>query len=69
MLLRYIQEFEAFSCLINLLHSFHFLSFFQGDMKEVEWRVRFFNKLLQNRLPLVFNHLKCKKKIIKKKKN
>ena len=46
MLLLYLDEYQAFSCFTNLLHSFHFLSFFRGDMREVEWRVHFFNEHL-----------------------
>jgi hypothetical protein len=60
MLLRYLPEYEAFQCFMNLLHSFHFLSFFRGDMREVEWRVRFFDDLLRERLPLVSEHLRSK---------
>ena len=46
MLVRNLREYEAFSCFINLLHSYHFLSFFRGDIREIEWRVRFFDELL-----------------------
>jgi hypothetical protein len=38
-LLMNMDEYNAFKCFANLLHSYHFLSFFRGDMREIEWRV------------------------------
>lgn len=48
-LLLFLAEYDAFSCLINLSHSHHFLSFLRGDMREVRvwpnikflWEFRF----------------------------
>ena len=34
-LLLFLDEYEAFSCLLNLTHSHHFLSFLRGDVREV----------------------------------
>jgi hypothetical protein len=33
------KEYIAFRCFINLLHSYHFLTFFRGEMSEIKWRV------------------------------
>ena len=55
-LVRYLDEYESFSCFINLLHSFHFLSYFRGDIRETEWRVKFFDELLLINNPYVFHH-------------
>ncbi len=52
-LLVHLDEYNSFKCFINLLHSFHFLSLFRGDMREIEWRVRFFNEYLFKIKPLV----------------
>ncbi|KRX09995.1 Sec7 domain [Pseudocohnilembus persalinus] len=55
----YLDEETAFQCFTNLLHNFHFLSFFRGEMREIEWRVRFFEKALERNLGLVFHHFKA----------
>lgn len=34
-LLIHMEEYDAFSCLLNLTHSHHFLSFLRGDVREV----------------------------------
>ena len=44
---------------MNLLHSYHMLSFVKSDMREVEWRVHFFDKVLEEKLPLVYQHFKA----------
>jgi len=59
MLVRNLREYEAFSCFINLLHSYHFLSFFRGDIREIEWRVRFFDELLLGINPIIYHHFKA----------
>jgi len=33
------DESIVFRCFINLLHSYHFLTFFRGEMSEIKWRV------------------------------
>jgi len=38
-LLTYLDEYESYSCLINLTHSNHFLSFLRGDVREVEFKM------------------------------
>lgn len=35
-LLLFLDEYDALCCFINLTHSYHFLSFLRGDMREVE---------------------------------
>jgi Rab-GTPase-TBC domain len=34
-LLLFLEEYDALCCFINLTHSYHFLSFLRGDMREV----------------------------------
>lgn len=53
-LLVHFDEYTAFKCFVNLLHSYHFLSFFRGEMREIEWRIRFFNEYLFKKNPLVY---------------
>jgi len=50
-LLLHLEEYVAFQCFANLLHSFHFLSFFRRDMREITWHVNFFNIKLSEHLP------------------
>jgi cytohesin/brefeldin A-inhibited guanine nucleotide-exchange protein len=52
-------EYEAMQSFINLIHSYHFLPLFKGDMREIEWRVKFFDEQLARILPLVYNHFKA----------
>ena len=54
-----MDEYTAFKCFVNLLHSHHFLSFFRGNMREIEWRVVFFNEFLIKKRPLVHQHFKA----------
>jgi len=58
-LLRSCSEYQAFSCFINLTHSHHFISFFRGIMREIEWRIRFFNKVFEEELPHLYAHFKA----------
>lgn len=58
-LILYCGEYEAMQTFINLIHSYHFLPLFKGDMREIEWRVRFFDENLSRILPLVYNHFKA----------
>lgn len=37
-LILYLSEYDAFQSFINLIHSYHFLPLFKGDMREIEWR-------------------------------
>lgn len=53
------DEYTVFKCFINLLHSYHFLSFFRGEMSEIKWRVEFFNEHLEKRMPLLLLHFKA----------
>jgi len=59
LLLLYCDEYQAFSCFINLTHSHHFISFFRGIMREIEWKIRFFNKVFEEELPHLFAHFKA----------
>ena len=36
------QATQAFNCLGNFIHSFHFLSFYRGDKSEIELRIQLF---------------------------
>lgn len=59
-LLTYLDEYTSFSCFVNLLHSHHFLQFFRGDgVREIGWRISFFDSHFARRLPLVFRHFKA----------
>ncbi|KAL4441362.1 hypothetical protein ABPG74_013657 [Tetrahymena malaccensis] len=53
------EEYTVFKAFINLLHSYHFLTFFRGEMSEIKWRVQFFNEYLQKRMHLVLQHFKA----------
>ena len=55
----YMSEYESMQSFCNLVHSYHFLPLFKGDMREIEWRVRFFDENLSRILPLVYNHFKA----------
>jgi hypothetical protein len=56
LLLHYCNEYEAFMCFINLIHSYHFLSFYKGAMRQIEWRIVFFNDMFKKELPNLFQH-------------
>jgi cytohesin/brefeldin A-inhibited guanine nucleotide-exchange protein len=58
-LLLFCSEYEAFNCFINLIHSHHFLSFFRGDFREIEWRLKFFDEYFKREIPFLFNHFKA----------
>lgn len=58
-LLMYCSEYQAFSCFINLTHSYHFLTFFRGDMRHIEWRIRFFDEMFEKEIPNLFKHFKA----------
>lgn len=58
-LLQYLDEYTTFQCFINLLHSNHFLPFFRGELREIQWRIRFFDDHLLKRIPLVYHHFKA----------
>ncbi|CAK74100.1 unnamed protein product (macronuclear) [Paramecium tetraurelia] len=58
-LIKHLQEYDCFQALVNLLHQYHFLSVFQNDIRQIEWRLRFFEENLQRILPFVHNHLKA----------
>jgi hypothetical protein len=58
-LLMYCDEYMAFSCFINLIHSHHFLSFFRGVMREIEWRIRFFDEVFKKEIPNLYTHFKA----------
>ncbi|CAD8180454.1 unnamed protein product [Paramecium pentaurelia] len=58
-LIKHLQEYDCFQALVNLLHQYHFLSVFQNDTRQIEWRLRFFEENLQRILPFVFSHLKA----------
>lgn len=53
---RYLNEYDAFVALANMMHSHYFLAFFQGDLAEIDFRVKFFDYLIDKNLPLVAAH-------------
>lgn len=58
-LLLFLDEYDALCCFINLTHSYHFLSFLRGDMREVEWRVAYFEQYFKRELPDLFQHFRA----------
>eukprot|EP00828_Plagiopyla_frontata_P046967 TRINITY_DN8548_c0_g1_i2.p1 TRINITY_DN8548_c0_g1~~TRINITY_DN8548_c0_g1_i2.p1 ORF type:complete len:219 (+),score=33.84 TRINITY_DN8548_c0_g1_i2:2-658(+) len=58
-LLNSLEEYDAFNALINLTHSYHFLPCFQSDMREIGWRVTFFDQYFSKELPYLYNHFKA----------
>jgi len=58
-LLLFCPEYEAFNCFINLTHSHHFISFFRGDIREIEWRLKFFDEYFKKESPFLFNHFRA----------
>eukprot|EP00164_Ancoracysta_twista_P005045 GFYU01006868.1.p1 GENE.GFYU01006868.1~~GFYU01006868.1.p1 ORF type:complete len:833 (-),score=175.05 GFYU01006868.1:45-2543(-) len=56
MLLLYMDEYEAFQCLANLLQSNHFLSFFRMDMGQIGKRFRIYDTLFEDVLPAIHKH-------------
>lgn len=56
---RYLSEYDAFVSFANMMHSYYFLAFFQGDLFEIDFRVQFFDYLVDKNLPLVAAHFKA----------
>ena len=54
-----LEESQAFESFVNLTHSYHFLSFLRGEMRDIEWRVKFFDEKFKRELPNLFNHFKA----------
>jgi len=42
MFLVYMNEFEAFKCFTNFIHSHHFLSIFRGIGSDIKLRIDYF---------------------------
>jgi len=38
-LLRYCGKYDSFCCLINLIHSYHFISFFRNQISDVNYQI------------------------------
>jgi len=49
-------EFDAFVCYANFLHSYHFLPFFKGQVKELKLRINIFNDYFKAILPDLFHY-------------
>jgi hypothetical protein len=56
---RYLSEYDAFVSFANMMHSYYFLAFFQGDLTEIEFRIKFFDYLVDKNLPLVAAHFQA----------
>lgn len=56
---RYLNEYDAFVAFANMMHSHYFLAFFQGDFVEIDFRIKFFDYLVQKNIPLVSDHFKA----------
>ena len=56
MLLSFCNEVDSFSCVANLLHSYHFLSFFKGHVKELKHRIDIFNDYFKFNLPDLYHY-------------
>jgi hypothetical protein len=56
---RYLNEYDAFVSFANMMHSYYFLAFFQGDLTEIDFRIRFFDYLVDKNLPLVAAHFRA----------
>jgi len=57
-LLTYCNKYDSFKCLINLVHSHHFLPLFRCNEKQTRWRIKFFNKYFQKLIPDLHQHFK-----------
>jgi hypothetical protein len=42
-----------------MMHSYYFLAFFRGDLNEIDFRVKFFDYLIEKNLPLVAAHFRA----------
>ena len=47
------EEETGFQVLVNLLHRFHFLSFYRGEIREMQWRVQYVDTVFQQEVPLL----------------
>ena len=49
-------EFDSFMCYVNFLHSYHFLAFFKGHVKELKLRINIFNEYFKSLLPDLYHY-------------
>jgi len=56
--LNYCNHLDAFICYANLLHSYHFLPFFKGHVKELKFRINIFDDYFRTLLPELHHHFK-----------
>eukprot|EP01022_Parablepharisma_sp_SALTPOND_P004529 TRINITY_DN120462_c2_g1_i1.p1 TRINITY_DN120462_c2_g1~~TRINITY_DN120462_c2_g1_i1.p1 ORF type:complete len:674 (-),score=78.24 TRINITY_DN120462_c2_g1_i1:3202-5223(-) len=56
MFLSYCVEFDAFVCYANFLHSYHFLPFFKGHVKDLKLRINIFNEYFKSILPDLYHY-------------
>ena len=57
--LKYMDHYSAFISFTNMIHGYHFLAFFQGELQEIELRIKFFDWLININCPVVSNHFKA----------
>ena len=53
------NKYESFCSFVNTMHGYHFLPFFQGDLMEIEFRIMFFEYLMEKNVPFVSTHFKA----------
>lgn len=63
MLLLYMDSFEAFVSLANMLNANHFYSFFRMNADEIAKHVDLIKRLMKTCLPALYNHLIVKHNI------
>lgn len=56
MLLSFCTEFDSFMCFANFLHSYHFLPFFKGHVKELKHRIDIFNDYFKKLMPELYHY-------------
>ena len=59
MLLSYCNEYDSFVCFANLIHTHHFLPFFQGKGNEIQLRIDYFNNIFQKQMPDLYQYFQA----------
>lgn len=57
MLLLYMDVYDTFVCLCNLLHRRFFLTYCRMDTIQLNWRLQYFDQLIHTHLPQLHQHL------------
>eukprot|EP01012_Entosiphon_sulcatum_P006148 TRINITY_DN12874_c0_g1_i2.p1 TRINITY_DN12874_c0_g1~~TRINITY_DN12874_c0_g1_i2.p1 ORF type:complete len:370 (+),score=55.04 TRINITY_DN12874_c0_g1_i2:409-1518(+) len=57
-LLLYMDPYAAFVCLANMLHKYHFVSFFTMNVKQMNVHFMVFDMVFKDQLPLLHSHFR-----------